>query len=363
MNVVVTQRPTAIPMRRACAALALNRSSVYARQAQALTLKAARTCRKHARQPRALTQAQRDHVHSVLNNDEFAHQPPRQIVQTLLDRGVYLCSVSTMHRILREHGEHGERRDQRAPQRHAKPRLVACAPNEVWTWDCSKLPTRARGRYLTLYVVLDLFSRFVVAWMVSAKENSALAQQLFSEALARYRIEPNQLTIHQDRGAPMTAHRTINLLSDRGIVLSHSRPRVSNDNAFSEAQFKTQKYQPDYPKVFDHLAHARTWCEHYFAWYNHEHHHSGLAGFTPEQVFTERYRQVADDKQRALDASYRRTPERFVHGQPTVAMPPERVVINPVTAEELADGVGEKVNFPTLPRAKAARAKYNLSIN
>ena len=167
-------------MRRACAALALNRSSVYARQAQALTLKAARTCRKHARQPRALTQAQRDHVHSVLNNEEFAHQPPRQIVQTLLERGVYLCSVSTMHRILREHGEHGERRDQRAPQRHAKPRLVACAPNEVWTWDCSKLPTRARGRYLTLYVVLDLFSRFVVAWMVSAKENSALAQQLFS---------------------------------------------------------------------------------------------------------------------------------------------------------------------------------------
>lgn len=363
MNAVVAQRPATVPMRRACEALGVNRSSVYARQARTKTVEGARTSRKHTSQPRALTREQRDEVHGVLNNDEFAHQPPGQIYQTLLERDVCLCSVSTMHRILREHGENGDRRDQRAAQQHAKPRLVACAPNEVWTWDCSKLPTRVRTRYLTLYVVLDLFSRFVVAWMVSAKENSALAQQLLGEALARYRIEPAQLTVHQDRGAPMIAHRYIDLLSDMGIVLSHSRPRVSNDNAFSEAQFKTQKYQPDYPKVFENLAHTRTWCEHYFAWYNQEHHHSGLAGYTPEQVFTERYRQVAEDKQRALDAYYRRAPERFVHGQPIVAMPPQRVVINPVTAEELANGVGEQVNFPTLPRAKNARAKYNLSIN
>jgi putative transposase len=134
-------------------------------------------------------------------------------------------------------------------------------------------------------------------------------------------------------------------------------------NAFSEAQFKTQKYQPDYPKVFDGIVHARTWCEHYFTWYNHEHHHSGLAGFTPEQVFTERYRQVAQDKRRALDACYRRTPERFVRGRPTITMPPQRVVINPVTPEELAAGVAEQVNFPTLSRAAKARDKYNLSLN
>ena len=165
--------------------------------------------------------------------------------------------------------------------------------NEVWTWDCSKLPTRARSVYLTLYVVLDLFSRFVLAWMVSGKENSALAQQLMAEATARYRIAPGQLTIHQDRGAPMTAHRYIDVLSEMDVVLSHSRPRVSNDNAFSEAQFKTQKYQPDYPGRFDHAAHARSWCGTYFDWYNFEHHHSGLAGYTPEQVFTGRHREVA----------------------------------------------------------------------
>ncbi|MGK0170542.1 MAG: putative transposase [Gammaproteobacteria bacterium] len=161
MSVVIAQRTAAVPIPRACAALGVNRSSVYARQARALTTAGARTSTKHTTQPRALTPAQREHVHATLNNDEFAHQPPRQIYLSLLERGVHLSSVSTMHRILREHGESGERRDQRVAQRHAIPRLEACAPNEVWTWDCSKFPTRARGRYLTLYVVLDLFSRFV----------------------------------------------------------------------------------------------------------------------------------------------------------------------------------------------------------
>lgn len=361
MSVLMEQRPATIPLRAACHALALNRSSVYARRGRGGE-RAARTSRKSTPQPRALTRRERQAVHETLNSPEFCNQPPAEVYQTLLERGVYLCSVSTMHRILREHGENGERRDQRPAQHNAVPRLVAQAPNEVWTWDCSKLATRSRGVYLTLYVVLDLFSRFVLAWMVSRKENSALAQQLMCEATAKYRIEAGQLTIHQDRGAPMIAKRYIDLMSEMGIVLSHSRPRVSNDNAFSEAQFKTQKSQPDYPGVFEHAAHSRRWCDEYFNWYNFDHHHSGLAGYTAEQVFTGRYLDVAADKQRALDESYARNPERFVSGQPKVALPPARVVINPVNQQELDAGVSDQVNFPTLPKAAQAQTKYELSL-
>lgn len=363
MKVVLDERPAHIPLQAACSALGLNRSGVYARRRRASTASdgSRRRSRKHAPQPRALTPQEREHVRSVLTSAEFCNQPPVEVYHTLLERGEYLCSLSTMHRVLREHGENGERRNQRGAKHHAVPRLEACQPNEVWTWDCSKLPTRARGVYLTLYVVLDLFSRFVVAWMVSRKENSALAQQLMSEASARYRIEPGQLTVHQDRGAPMIAERYIDLMSELGVVLSHSRPRVSNDNAFSESQFKTQKYQPDYPGRFEHVAHARSWCGSYFDWYNLEHHHAGLAGYTPEQVFTGRYEAVARAKQLALDARYARHPERFVAGPPLVAMPPARVAINPVAPEQIAAGANPKVNFPTLPRAAAAQAKYPLS--
>jgi len=363
MNVLINERPASIPLQTACRALALNRSSVYARRRRASEPDPSRVSRKTAPQPRALAPEERRRVHDILTSAEFCNQPPVEVYHTLLERGVHLCSVSTMHRILREYAENGERRDQRAPQHHAMPRLVAQKPNEVWTWDCSKLPTRARSVYLTLYVVLDLFSRFVLAWMVSRKENSALAQQLMAEATAKYRIDTGQLTIHQDRGAPMTADRYIDLMSEMGVVLSHSRPRVSNDNAFSEAQFKTQKYQPDYPGRFDHGAHARTWCESYFDWYNFDHHHAGLAGYTPEQVFTGRYRDVAQAKQLALDARYAQHPERFVAGPPTVELPPASVAINPVTPEQIAAGATDQVNFPTLPRVAAARSKYALSLN
>jgi len=363
MSVVITERPDSVPLKAACRALGLNRSSVYARRRRASERGVSRVSRKTAPQPRALVPDERQRVHETLTSPEFCNQPPVEIYQTLLERGVYLCSVSTMHRILREHGENGERRNQRGAQHHAMPRLIAQAPNEVWTWDCSKLATRARSVYLTLYVVLDLFSRFVLAWMVSRKENSALAQQLMAEATARYRIDAGQLTIHQDRGGPMTANRYIDLMSEMGVVLSHSRPRVSNDNAFSEAQFKTQKYQPDYPGRFEHGAHARTWCEAYFDWYNFEHHHAGLAGYTPEQVFTGRYREVAQAKQLALDARFAQHPERFVAGPPSAALPPAHVVINPVTPEQIAAGASTQVNFPTLPRVTAAQAKYALSLN
>jgi putative transposase len=355
MSLVVHEQDSVVPLTHACRALGFNRSSVYARRRRLAHPEPARTARIAAPQPRALSQAERRVVLDTLHSDAFADQPPAEVYSQLLEQGQYLCSVSTMHRVLRAAKENGERRAQRPPQHHAVPRLLAHQPNEVWTWDITKLATLRRGVYLSLYVVLDLYSRFAVAWMVSRKENRALAQQLMQEAIERYAITDAQLTIHQDRGAPMTAHAYLDLMSELGATSSHSRPRVSNDNPFSESQFKTQKYQPDYPGRFDDIDHARRWCGSYFQWYNFAHHHSALNGFTPEQVFTGRYRDVALDKQRALDAQYLEYPQRFVRGQPIAPMPPKCVAINPISPE-LHGTEADQVNFPTLAAAGAVKS-------
>lgn len=358
----MNERPARLPLRTACAALGLNRSTVYARQRRRERSTEPRTTRKHCAQPRALSDAERERVIATLASETYRDQPPGEVYHHLLEKGEYLCSMSTMYRLLREREASGERRAQRPAQHHAVPRLRAEAPNEVWTWDITKLPTVRRGVYLSLYVVLDLFSRLALAWMVSAKENSALACQLMREATERYRIESGTLTIHQDRGAPMIAHTYLDLMSELGITASHSRPRVSNDNPFSESAFKTQKYQPDYPGRFEGIVHANRWCTEYFPWYNFEHHHAGLAGFTPEQVHTGRYRQIGECKQRALDAHYARHPERFVRGRPIVAMPPTSVSINPIVETEEAQAPAGAVNFPTLTAA-GAKTKCTLSEN
>ena len=265
MSVVLEQRPSSLPLAPACAALGLNRSTVYARQRRAANDEPGpRRSRKKSTQPRALSAEERAQVIEVLHSKPYSDQPPAEVYQRLLEQGQHLCSVSTMHRILRSLGENGDRRNQRPAQHNAVPRLLAQAPNEVWTWDITKLPLIRGGIYLSLYVVLDLFSRFVVAWMISLKENSALSQQLMTEAITRYSIQPNQLTLHQDRGSPMTAHGYLEQMRELDVTCSHSRPRVSNDNPFSESQFKTQKYQPDYPGRFNDMSHARNWCEDYF---------------------------------------------------------------------------------------------------
>ena len=361
MNRVIHERPARLPLTLACGVLGLNRSSVYARRRRLEHKVAPRRSRKDSRQPRALSTSERQRVLDTLHSEAFCDQPPVEVYESLLEQGQYLCSVSTMHRLLCAARENGERRQQRPAQHHAIPRLLARQPHEVWTWDISKLATIQRGVYLSLYVVLDLFSRFVVAWMISRKENSALAQQLMHEAMTRYGIVDGQLTIHQDRGAPMTAHAYLDLMGELGATCSHSRPRVSNDNPFSESQFKTQKYQPDYPGRFESHAHARRWCQPYFDWYNFEHHHSGLSGFTPEQVFTGRHLAVAADKQAALDAQYERHSERFVRGQPRVTMPPDYVAINPIGNDADCDATSTTVNFPTLSKANAV--KTTLSLN
>ena len=296
-------------------------------------------------------------VLETCNLPEYKSLPPSQIVPSLADKGLYIASESSFYRILREDNQL-KHRGKAKPRTVVKPEpYVATGPNQVWTWDITKLPLVRRGIYLSLSVVLDLFSRFVVAWMVSLKENSALSQQLMDEATARYGIEPGQLTLHQDRGSPMIAYGYLDLMRDLDVTCSHSRPRVSNDNPFSESQFKTQKYQPDYPGRFNDVGHARRWCEGYFDWYNFEHHHSGLAGFTTDQVFTGCYHEVARQKQQTLDGRYESHPERFVRGRPTVAMPPETVAINPVVESGEHSMIEERVNFPTLTAAGYVKEK------
>lgn len=308
--------------------------------------------RQHSVQPKALNETERAKVIVTLTSDAYCNQPPAQVYHDLLQQGEYLCSVSTMHRILRTHELNGERRNQRPAQTHSVPHLLAYAPNQVWTWDITKLPTQKRGEYLSLYVVMDLYSRYIVAWMLSRKENSALSSQLIQEAAGRYQIAPSSLTLHQDRGTPMTAHCYLDLLSELAITASHSRPRVSNDNPMSEAQFKTLKYQPDYPRRFDDYDHALRWCQDYVTWYNHDHHHSALAGFTPYQVFSDQVQQIAQVRQQALDAAYQRHPERFSKGKPTVALPPKEVFINPIPEHADQHTIETGVNFPTLPRVR-----------
>ncbi len=313
-------------MMRACTAIGLARATAY----RHLEPPPRRVNRPRRPSHRRLSPVERAQVLEVLDSARFIDQPPREVYATLLEEGRFLCSIRTMYRVLRERGELRERRDHRERARYAVPRLVATAPNQVWTWDISKLATFTSGVFLNLYVILDLFSRYVVAWMVAERENSALAKQLFAEAISRYGIEPGTLLVHQDRGAPMTAHGFAELLSVLGVDRSYSRPRVSNDNPHQESLFHTVKYQPDYPGRFRDARPARHWCHDFFGWYNDEHHHDGLSLFTPADVFFGRVDVVAARRRAALAAAFAHHPERFVRGLPTVKLPPERVELNPL---------------------------------
>ncbi len=356
MRTLLRERRASIPLSRACEVLGVARSSLYYRLSEPHARSDLPARRSH---PRALSESERDEVFAMLNSERFADQPPGEVYATLLDEGRYLCSVRTMQRILKAHRAHGERRGQRQATSHAIPRLRATGPNEVWTWDVTKLRTVQRGVYLSLFVILDLFSRYVIAWMVSQRENTLLAKQLFDEALERYAIEAHTLTVHQDRGAPMVAHGFLDLLGELQVTASHSRPRVSNDNPFIESHFKTGKYQPDYPGRFESLASARHWWADFFQWYNNDHHHSGLASYTPAQVFSGEYLRVARERQLALDEAFARHPQRFVQGRPKVTWPPEVVEINPLSDEEELDAV----NFPTLPAARKTARPTLGSVN
>ena len=329
----LTALPADVPKAQACRALDVPRHWCYPdrRQRDRATAPAGKG--------RGLAEAEQQHILDALHCERFLDAAPRQVYATLLSEGTLMGSISTMYRLLRQRTQTRERRNQRPAQHHAKPQLEATGPDQVYTWDITKLPTTARGVYLCLYVILDLFSRYPVGWMVSRKENAGLACHLFREVLSRRAIEPNQLIVHQDRGSPMIAHSFGDLLSDLGVERSFSRPRVSNDNPFSESQFKTTKYWPNYPGRFRDDDHARQWCSEFFPAYSRRP-HEGLALFTPEDLYTGQFEALWHVRQATMDRHYAAHPERYVKGAPQVARPPAVVSINPddgQTAAELLD--------------------------
>lgn len=341
MDLIEELDDPSVPIVRACDAVGVSRATVYRNTRPS----SPPTEHSRAPSPRRLGDEERASVMDVLHSPEFVDQPPHEVYATLLSRGVYLASIRSMYRLLAERGETQERRNQRRALVHPKPSLTATAPNQVWTWDITKLATTAAGVFLHAYVIIDLFSRYVVGWMVAAKECKHLAAQLFAETIARHGIEPG-LTVHADRGSAMKSDTLAQLLATLGVERSFSRPHVSDDNAFSEAQFKTLKYQPDYPGRFQGEVHARGWLGPFFGWHNDEHHHSGLALFTPADVFFGRVDQIRAVRQAALDEAYEAHPERFPRGAPRVALPPNKVSINPMTSSAVPVSEDDSIAAP-----------------
>jgi putative transposase len=254
---------------------------------------------------------------------------PRQVYATLLDEGTYLCHWRTMYRILAAHAEVRERRQQRRHPAYQKPELLAEGPNQVWSWDITQLRGPAKWTHFALYTIIDIFSRYVVGWMIAERESAELAKQLIATAAANQQIEPEQLTLHADNGKPMKAKTLALLLSDLGVNKSHSRPYVSDDNPFSEAQFKTLKYHPDYPDRFGCMQDARGGAWPFFQWYNYQHYHTGLKLLTPASVHYGQTEAIRRPRQAVLAAAYAQHPQRFVRGEPIVKGAPDAVWINP----------------------------------
>lgn len=306
----------------ACQALGVSRSTFYrGRQPK-------RDPEPRPTPERALKPKEKEQVCQVLNSERFQDCAPRQVYATLLDGGSYLCSWRTMYRILKDRELVRERRDQLRHPTYTKPELLATAPNQLWSWDITKLRGPAKWTYYYLYVILDVFSRYVPGWLIAECESASLAKQLVVETCTKQGIVPDQLTLHADRGSAMTAKSLALLLADLGVTQTHSRPYVSNDNPYSEAQFKTMKYRPDYPERFGSTQDARAWARPFFHWYNHEHYHSGLALLTPATVHYGQAQAVLDRRQQVLQAAYTAHPERFVRGVPKPPSLPTEVWIN-----------------------------------
>ena len=312
-----------IGVQAACAALIVPRSSLY----RVRTKRSERTIPKIS--PRAFSQAEKIKVRQELNSARFQDRSPREVYATLMDEGRYLCSWRSMYRILNENHEVRERRNQLRHPNYVKPELLATAPNQLWSWDITKLLGPSKWTYFYLYAILDVFSRYVVGWMIAERESAALAEELISQTCARQGIQRGQLTVHADRGSAMTSKPVALLLADLGVTKTHSRPHVSNDNPYSEAQFKTMKYRPDYPTRFGCLQDARAWAAEFFDWYNRAHHHTGIALLTPADVHFRRAEAVLQKRQAVLQAAYEKTPARFVKGAPHPIQLPKAVWIYP----------------------------------
>jgi putative transposase len=330
MQAVMEAAPI-IGMGAACKAMVLPRSTYYRRRdghgAKESNGSSSTTPRKQSE--RALDQAEKQQVLDALHCKRFIDKSPGEVYATLLDEGVYLCSERTMYRILAANKEVRERRNQRTHPVYTKPQLHAVAPNQVWSWDITKLKGAYKWIYLHLYVMIDIFSRYVVGWMVAPRESAELAKKFIQESCEKQHIQPGQLDIHADRGTSMTSKCVADLLTDLAITKSHSRPHVSNDNPYSESQFKTLKYRPDFPLNFGGLEDARAFCNVFFDWYNNDHRHSGISMLTPAMVHFGEVEKVLAARTKTLTTAYNAHPERFIKGMPAPKAPPAAAWINP----------------------------------
>jgi putative transposase len=326
-----------IGTRAACRAVGVAQASWYRRHRASPALpRPAAVPHRDRVQPRALAAAERQAIMDVLHWPRFADTAPAEAWATLLDEGIYLGSVSTFYRVLREAGESRERRAQATHPAAVKPELAATGPNQVYSWDITKLHGPAKWTYYHLYVILDIFSRYAVGWMVATRESAVLAEKLIAATCAKQGIGRGQLSIHADRGSSMTSKPVALLLADLGVTQSHSRPHVSNDNPYSEAQFKTLKYRPGFPRRFDSIEAARAHCQEFFPWYNNEHRHGGLGLHTAADIHYGRAQAVQAARASILAAAYDAHPERFVRKPPTPPRIPDSSWINPPKPKEAA---------------------------
>ena len=289
-------------------------------------------------QPRALSDVERKEVKRTLESDEFIDEAPATVYAKLLDQGTYLASVSTMYRVLHESDEVRERRRQATHPAHKKPELIAQGPNEIWSWDITKLHGPEKWTYYYLYVILDIYSRYAVGWMLARAERAELSKRLINESIAKQGVAKDQLTIHSDRGSPMIAKGVAHLLADLGVTKSLSRPHVSNDNPYSESQFRTFKYRPDFPDRFGSYEDGHAHCSRFFSWYNDDHRHSGIGLHTPADVHYGRAQAIREQRGVVLLDAYDRHPERFVRKIPTPPALPAVAWINK-PEEEVTDSL------------------------
>ena len=276
----------------------------------------------------AYTPVEKDGITKLINSEKYVDKTPYEIYASKLDEGEYLCSVRTMYRILKENNQVKERRDVRRRSNYEKPELLATRQNQIWTWDITKLKSDMKWTYYYLYVMIDIFSRYVVGWMVAYRELASLAEIFIKETTQKQGIVPKQLTIHADNGSSMKSKQVALLLSDLGITKSHSRPYVSNDNPYSESHFKTMKYRPEFPKHFYSMAEAKKFCRLFFNWYNKEHYHSGIGYLTPESVHYGYYDTILENRRQVLLKAYELNPKRLRFKKPNLKNLPKNVWIN-----------------------------------
>jgi putative transposase len=322
----IEELPPQVSTAAVCRSLDVSRATLYRRRRPKPPVPAATP---RPKSPRALSDHERQEVVDVLHSEPFADKAPAEVYAALLDRGQYLCSIRTMYRVLDSRQEVRERRDQLRHPTYHKPQLLATAPNQVWSWDITKLLGPAKWTYYHLYVILDIFSRYVVGWMLASRESEHLAERLIRETVVKEGVARDQLTIHSDRGPSMRSQTVAQLLATLGITKSHSRPHVSDDNPFSESQFKTLKYRPEFPDRFLSIEHGLDFCGKFFQWQNHEHHHWGLGLLTPATVHHGQADAVLGRRRAVLTAAYATHPERFVRQPPRPLPLPREVWINP----------------------------------